>query len=124
MALPPIDKSELETMLSHAEPLTPMATLAVGDFTEEHHDHITNFLIAMDSTGFSAPFDWNAEFGESREELVSTEKLQSAELEELRKIMIAHTRIDRFVEGHLSELIASGYWAAAFARLQEITDEM
>lgn len=124
MALPPINKPELESLLATALPLEPMVLLEVSAITDDHQDNIDRFLMVMQDTGFLVGFDWMTEFENSQERLNDIEVVRTADLELLRMIMIAHTRIDRMNHGHLHALITSGYWAVAVARVQELINEM
>lgn len=97
---------------------------AVADARQDgaRSDLITS-LSALDATGFTEPFDWQAEFGDRRDMLDDPAVITSADLELLRKIMTAHIRIDRTVGGHLDGLVANGYWRRCYTRLRVLLAE-
>lgn len=49
--------------------------------------------------------------------------LASAGLDTLRRLVTVHVRTNRFVEGHLEQLVTSGYLARLVERLGQIVRE-
>lgn len=123
MALPPISKSALRQVIEASHPVANLVTLGISS-SDAVVPPLANLLKTMQSTEFTSPFDWQAEFGENQESLQDPEVVKSADLENLRKIMTAHIRIDRMSNGHLDALIQSGYWNQCLARMAEIYSEM
>ncbi|MEC7798011.1 MAG: DUF6508 domain-containing protein [Pseudomonadota bacterium] len=121
MALPEIDAAAVDEVLRHAP-----GVVAVSQSADmiPGHPLLQNLLAAMAFTRFTASFDWQAEFGDQPDRLNSLEVLAAADLEELRKLMTAHIRIDRFDRHHLEALAANGYLAAFLARLATLRGEM
>jgi hypothetical protein len=69
-------------------------------------------------------FDWTSWKEEARRYQSDPDSLAGANLLTLRKLLTAHVRADRFVEGHLAGVFASGHVAAILHRLEQIRDEM
>lgn len=130
MALPPLKKAALQQVIETSHPVANMAIMSaeVADdvpFTDEASVlQLSNQLMTMQATEFTAPFDWQAEFADRQKALEDPEYIKSVDLEELRKIMTAHIRIDRMSDGHLDSLIKSGYWNQCLARIVIIYEDM
>ena len=69
-------------------------------------------------------FDWNSWGEETKRYQSDLDALAKADLLTVRKLLTAHTRADRFVEGHLVSLFESGHIIAVLRRLEAIRDEM
>lgn len=123
MPLPTISKNALQQVIEASHPVANLVTLETRS-SEDVVPHLANLLITMQSTEFTSPFDWQAEFEKNPETLEDVELIKSADLETLRKIMTAHIRIDRMSDGHLESLIDSGYWNECLTRLAEIYNDM
>jgi len=117
MALPPVSTEDIDRVLRHAP---RMAALRQTAEAIPGHRDVIDMLETMDETQFLAPFDWLAEFEDRREQLLDPAVIDQADLETLRKIMMAHVRIDRQSGHHLDRLIASGYWQRCLARLAQL----
>jgi Family of unknown function (DUF6508) len=48
--------------------------------------------------------------------------LAQADLLTLRKLLTAHVRQDRFIEGHLAQMLENGHISAILRRLRELRD--
>lgn len=83
---------------------------------------IPELAAVIQTTGFSAPFDWIAWLKERGGEdwALARETIANADLGRLRRLLTAHLRINRFVDGHLDSLIESGYFERVRERLEEI----
>jgi len=123
MALPTISKQAFQQVIEASHPVSNLITLAVPQ-PEVLDLHLDNLLMTMQSTEFTSPFDWQTEFESNPESLEDVEQVKTAGLEDLRKIMTAHIRIDRMSNGHLESLIESGYWNQCLARMDELYGEM
>ncbi|MDT1959165.1 DUF6508 domain-containing protein [Carnobacterium divergens] len=73
-------------------------------------DEINNFFTALDATDFIEIFDYNKWVKSINFDINSSEALANLDFETLRKVITYHVRIDRFIEGHLEELIKNGYF--------------
>lgn len=119
MALPTITRDDVSRVLK----LTPhIHTLTQAEGTVEHHPDLHTAINTMSETGFIAPFDWNAEFGDRLDDLTDDTLIENADLETLRKLFTAQVRLNRFRQGYLDELIKQGKWAAMLSRLQWLFD--
>jgi hypothetical protein len=123
MALPPIGNAELAKVLAANRPLQTLSSAAVSSAELEvtHSAQIGSALMTMQETAFTAPFDWMSEFQGRSDQLNDPAYLEKFDLEELRKVMTAHIRIDRMDSGHLNTLIETGYWAKAVQRLDALS---
>lgn len=123
MPLPDVGRDAIDEVLrwNPAEDISADGAAEVAGASAVYEaTQLENQLAAMEFTGFAAPFDWQSEFSDRREDLESREAVASANLELLRKIMTAHMRIDRFDDGHLERLVASGYWTNCLERLRDL----
>lgn len=119
MALPTITRDAVSKILN----LTPhINTLASVAGSVESHPDLQVTIDTMNETGFIAPFDWNAEFGNRVDDLSDDNLLKNADLETLRKIFTTHVRINRFREGYLDEMVKQGKWTTMISRLQWLYD--
>lgn len=84
------------------------------------------FLDALNYTGFVETFDYTAWAGQrsQKKDMLenSAEELKNMDLEELRKLITMHLRIERFVEGHMQKLFKEGFFHAFFSRLEMLND--
>lgn len=72
--------------------------------------------------GLVTSFDWPTWMtGRGRELTGDPEAIGRATLEECRRLLVAHLRRDRFVEGHLAAVIASGEVVAILRRASTLT---
>lgn len=123
MPLPTISKSALRQVIEASHPVANILTMESGT-AENSSIHIGNLLMTMQETEFSAPFDWHEEYSNNKEHLENLEVIKNADLEEIRKIMTAHIRIDRMSDGHLHSLIETGYWNACLTRITDLHAQM
>lgn len=78
------------------------------------------FIEAVYATDFMAPFDWIQEFPDGTPDPANHAPLLTADASQLRKLLIAHLRLDRFLNGHLRKLLQSGYLGQLLARLKAL----
>lgn len=84
------------------------------------------FLDALNYTGFVEGFDYTA-WAEQRRQTDavsenSAEELKGMDVEELRRLITMHLRIERFSEGHMQKLFEEGFFREFFNRLEELND--
>lgn len=123
MPLPPISKRAVRHILETSERVARRAHL-VREVPDEVEPHLTRHLMLLQQHEFTSPFDWQAEYREGHERLEDPDYIAQADLEELRKIMTAHIRIDRMSDGHLDRLVERGFWNHCLERLAQLHDEM
>ncbi|WP_282349747.1 DUF6508 domain-containing protein [Pseudomonas sp. PS01301] len=119
-ALPPPSPTSVDKLLQ-AWPDT-LALSALDSDGKAVFYAIGGFLDAIYRSGFFAPFDWQYVFSEA--DLDDVSKLEHAGLGELRALLVANVRKDRFCAGHLQQLLRDGYLEKAFGRLLELRKSM
>ncbi len=69
----------------------------------------------------TAPFDWIEWSKQLPENWATTPSfLETAELETLRRLLVAHLRLERTVFGHIDTLFRSGYMDKFIDRLEQL----
>ncbi|HEX8600008.1 MAG TPA: DUF6508 domain-containing protein [Chloroflexia bacterium] len=81
---------------------------------------VERFIGALSSAGFVVPYDWVAWQDEAWGFVNDPDLLNDADLDTLRKLLTLHVRKDRFVEGHISEMIDLGHIRAILHRLKAL----
>jgi hypothetical protein len=81
---------------------------------------VERFVGTLYSAGFVVPFDWGGWQDEAWRFVNDPDLLKDADLDTLRKLLTLHVRKDRFVEGHLSEMIDLGHIRAVLHRLKAL----
>ena len=69
-------------------------------------------------------FDWNSWGEEAKRYQSDRDALAKADLLTVRKLLTAHARADRFMEGHFVSVFESGHIIAILLRLEAIREEM
>jgi hypothetical protein len=69
-------------------------------------------------------FDWNSWGEETKRYQSDPDVVAEADLLTVRKLLTAHARADRFIEGHFVSVLESGHIIAVLRRLEAIRDEM
>ena len=85
---------------------------------------VDEFIHALYQQNVITPFDWRSWSDEAKRYRSDPDALEASDLLTLRKLLTAHVRADRFVEGHLAGLFKSGHIAAILRRLKDIHDSM
>ena len=100
-----------EPVVALIEALETAAPDATRDLLREAH-----------RAGLVTSFDWPTWMtGRGRELAGNPDAIAEATLEECRRLLVAHLRRDRFVTGHLADVIASGEVTAILRRAEAIT---
>ena len=119
-ALPPPSPASVDKLLQ-AWPET--LALSTFDLDSEAVFHaIGGFLDAIYSSGFFVPFDWQQMF--TAAELDEVSNVEHTDPGELRALLVAQVRRDRFCAGHLLRLLSEGYFEVASRRLLELRKSM
>jgi hypothetical protein len=84
----------------------------------------TDFVQTLHEQQIVFSFDWTSWQDEAKKLVSDPELLQEADLLALRKLLTSHLRKDRFVEGHLANMLERGHITAILRRLKEIREEM
>jgi hypothetical protein len=113
VTLSPPSKAAVDVILQYA----PKASAAQP---EEMSKALDMFIAAVYATDFMVPFDWMKEVPKASLDPDNLSELKTADAAQLRKLLIAHLRLDRFLEGHLERLLTSGYLDQLLARLKAL----
>ena len=84
-------------------------------------DELMRFRSALSEAGVMVPFDWTGWLDEEGRAIHETPGgVESADLETLRKLLVAHVRNDRFTEGHLAGAVQDGHIGRIVSRVREL----
>ena len=115
--LPPPSKSSVDVILEVAPDFGTMRSNKPE--SKEVFIALSEFVSIIYATDFMVSFDWMKEFKKSNDlDPKNLKPLENADLPELRKLLIAHLRLDRFTQGHLQELLSTGYLEKLIERLR------
>jgi hypothetical protein len=88
-------------------------------------DSVTEFHQALYSNGWISPsFDWGEWLDTAREYVESPEKIASADIKAIQKLLTSHVRAERFCEGTLAQMFENGHIVALLRRLRELRRTM
>ena len=118
----------LEELLSYRDTVLNVAekaNLNSNDVMNVMDDRtFIGFLDALNYTGFVESFDYLSWAQERNAHTASIKdvaaEVKNADLEELRKLMTMHIRIERFSEGHIQKLYEEGFFHRFFEKLNEL----
>ena len=82
------------------------------------------FSQALYQEDFVVQFNWSAWSDEAAKYVENPSRLEAADLETLQKLLTCHVRAERFVSGHLAQMIEKGHILAILKRLAVIRSEM
>lgn len=88
---------------------------------------IIDFFTTLDTSGFTVIFDYNSWLVQNsitlngENALMSDTTLTNCNLEDLRRLITSHIRIDRFITGHLCSLWNQGYFHTFLQTLAKLT---
>jgi ADP-ribosyl-[dinitrogen reductase] hydrolase len=85
---------------------------------------VRGFIDTLYKQSMIIPFDWMSWSEETKWYQSDPDALATADLLTLRKLLTVHVRADRFTEGHLASVFASGHVTAILHRLKQICDDM
>ncbi len=83
-------------------------------------DEMNKFVEALYKNGWIANFAWPSWQDQAIEYVKSPDKVKSADLDTIRKLLTTHVRKDRFCEGHLADMFENGHITALLRRLKDI----
>jgi hypothetical protein len=123
---PPLTSDNIQAVLKFL-PLFEQPDFSPGEWiTQEGHlpyfsytPAVLDFIRALSGNGFIQPFNW-MNWREGEQLVDHPALLEQASLQTLRKLLTAHVRADRFSEGHLAAMFASGYITKILKRMAEI----
>ena len=129
--VPEIGPHQIDTVLKYL-PIFEAQDYQFGHWVEQEgrfpyfsfSPEVDEFVDTLYKQNIIIPFDW-VNWREEAEGCQSDPAaLETADLLTLRKLLTAHIRADRFVEGHLASIFESGHIAAILRRLKQIRDKM
>lgn len=85
---------------------------------------VQQFINILHEESFIVPLDWGTWQETAREYMDQPEKLQTADLEAIQKLLTTHVQAERFSSGHFANVIANGHILAILNRLAEIRGQM
>lgn len=85
---------------------------------------VNEFISTLHKQNMIILFDWKSWREEAKRYQSDPDALEASDLLTVRKLLTAHVRADRFVEGHLASVFESGHITAILHRLKQIRDEM
>ena len=89
----------------------------------EYREEVLSFVRAVHESGaLLEEFDWPA-WQERAVSYLESDEVDNADLETCRRLLMTHVRKDRFMDGHLGEMIESGHIVEVLKRIQQILHE-
>lgn len=120
--LPPPSKASVDVILK-AAPNFDKLRLSPPD-SKPVFDALARFVAIVYATDFVVSFDWMQECQKAELAAENIASLDKADIPQLRKLLIAHLRLDRFSEGHLRKLLITGYLEKLIERLRLLRPTM
>jgi hypothetical protein len=82
---------------------------------------VQHFLQTLDQLDIIQPFDWGA-WAHKACDLIEGKGIDEADQVTLHKLLIAHIRADRFIEGQLASAFQAGHITAILRRLRDLQE--
>lgn len=86
----------------------------------EYSPDVLSFIETLNAASVVIDFGWPAWQPQALRYWEQPSRLDSAQLMTLRKLLSLHLRKDRFVEGHLAEMLESGHINAILRRAAQL----
>jgi hypothetical protein len=105
-----------------AEGFCPDRTIPVEEdgFPEEAFlKLVSRFMDACYKNGMVVRYDWENWEGEARGYMAEADRLQQADLSQLRRLLTWHVRQNRYAKDHLARMIAQGHILGILLRMGE-----
>ncbi len=83
-------------------------------------EELSRLYSAIYEAGLVQPFDWGDWQDEAKRIYNSPELLQNSNIDTIQNLLTLHVRKDRFCDGHLASMCASGHIMAILRRLREL----
>ena len=130
-SVPEIGLQQIDAILKYL-PLFEKQDYQCGQWVEQEGQfpyfsfspEVDEFIDTLYKQDMIIPFDWRSWSEEAERYQTDPKALEAADLLTLRKLLTAHIRGDRFVEGHLASVFESGHITAILRRLKQIREEM
>lgn len=119
--------AQIDAILPHADRFAA-ADFSVGELRYPpgqvpywaYSECVHEFEKALYHNGWIARFDWPAWQDTAWPYVEFPEKVASADVLTIQKLLTTHVRKDRFCEGHLAAMFQNGHIGALLARLREL----
>ncbi|MBN2003837.1 MAG: hypothetical protein JXA21_10805 [Anaerolineae bacterium] len=130
-SVPEIGPEQLDAIL-HFLPIFEQSGYAFGEWYEAEgqfphfvmNTDVSDFIHTLYEQEIAISFDWS-NWKEAASRYVSEPgALEKADLLTVRKLLTAHVRADRFIEGHLAGVLENGHIIAVLRRLKTIREQM
>ncbi|TDV59687.1 DUF6508 domain-containing protein [Pseudomonas sp. LP_7_YM] len=109
-------RNAVDHILEKAPDFTRFRTLSA----DKRQQLLSDFIAVIYATDFVASFDWMTEFPTDDPRWDDINLLKKADAAQVRELLIAHLRLDRFSHGHLERVMTSGFLGAALSRLRAL----
>lgn len=117
--LPMLESREPAGNWSNSEPdAMGRVWMPTFDFTPG----FSEFIRALEDNDWVRPFDWPGWQPEAERYFATPDLMAAADVGVLRKLLTTHVRKERFLEGHLNDMVKSGHLAAIVRRLGVIRE--
>ena len=126
-----LEPAQLDEVLAYL-PLLEQPDFSPGEWSSggyqmpyfSYHPRFDEFIDTLYETGFVFNFNWMDWQDEAKRLQDEPAALAEADLLTLRKLLSAHVRADRFVDGHLAQIHADGHLLGIMRRLAQLRTEM
>ncbi|MEI7706386.1 MAG: DUF6508 domain-containing protein [Deltaproteobacteria bacterium] len=81
---------------------------------------VDDFVDALYDNGWVAPFEGGSFQAQAEEYFEKPDRLDTADLDTLRRLLTLHVRKDRFADGHLLSMFQTGHMQAILRRLRSL----
>ena len=82
---------------------------------------VDGLVQALYDNGWVEPFDWSKFQDEAIGYFENPSRLETVDVDTVRKLLTLHVRKDRFCDGHLLEMLEKGHIQAILRRLAQLT---
>lgn len=128
---PDVTVAQIDVVLSYL-PLLTQPGYRPGEWSQGGYQmpyfscdpQFDEFIDALYEQGILFSFDWMTWQDEANRYRTDSAALAEADLLTVRKLLTVHVRADRFVAGHLADLMTDGHLTAILLRLQQLRQQM
>jgi len=86
----------------------------------EYGPEAGRLMAFLASSRFVQPFDWPAWQDQAERYVEEPQRLRSASMADIQRLLTTHLRKERFCEGHFAAMLSRGHIAAIVARVAEL----
>lgn len=88
----------------------------------DQHVFASTFMEVLYTNGFVVSYDWGAWQDEAHRYYYEPERLRSADLGTIQRLLTLHARKDRFSENHFDWFVATDHAREILARLRQLRE--